>query len=310
MRESDNDEVVDAVGDGTHYLEAEAADKMCCASCGVAEVDEIKLKECNDCDLVRYCSDKCQKDHRLKHEAMCKERAAALRDELLFRQPVSSHLGDCPICFLPLSIDQNQSKLKSCCSEAICKGCSQAHCLHQLQQRQYPTCPFCRHPVPKSQEEANKNMMKRAVANDPAALSGMGRLYCNEGEYETAFDYLTKAAALGDMDAHYNLSRLYQEGQGVEKDEEKELYHLEEAAIAGHPTARYSLACIEMMNDRFVRAVKHHIIAANLGYDDSIQALKEFYKRGLVSKEDFAAALRGHQAAVDATKSPQREAAS
>ena len=32
-------------------------------------------------------------------------------------------------------------------------------------------------------------------------------------------------------------------------------------------------------------------------------------KRGFVKKEDFAAALRGHQAAVDATKSPQRQAA-
>ena len=29
----------------------------------------------------------------------------------------------------------------------------------------------------------------------------------------------------------------------------------------------------------------------------------------LVSKEDFEAALRGHQAAVDATKSQQRDAA-
>jgi hypothetical protein len=28
---------------------------------------------------------------------------------------------------------------------------------------------------------------------------------------------------------------------------------------------------------------------------------------GVVSKEDYAAALRGHQAAVDATKSKQRE---
>jgi len=26
--------------------------KMCCASCGVAEVDDIKLMECADCDLV------------------------------------------------------------------------------------------------------------------------------------------------------------------------------------------------------------------------------------------------------------------
>uniref|UniRef100_A0A7S1CRA6 Sel1 repeat family protein n=1 Tax=Skeletonema marinoi TaxID=267567 RepID=A0A7S1CRA6_9STRA len=84
---------------------------------------------------------------------------------------------------------------------------------------------------------------------------------------------------------------------------------LEEAAIAGHPQARYNLAGYEWRNERFDRAVKHWIIAANLGYDDSIQRLKESYKDGLVSKEDFAGALRAHQAAIDATKSPQREAA-
>ena len=26
---------------------------LCCASCGIAELDEIKLKECDDCDLVK-----------------------------------------------------------------------------------------------------------------------------------------------------------------------------------------------------------------------------------------------------------------
>ena len=84
-------------------LEAEAAAMMCCASCGVAEVDDIKLKECDACDLVRYCSDKCQQDHRPYHDASCKERATELREEVLFRQPESTHLGDCPICLLPLS---------------------------------------------------------------------------------------------------------------------------------------------------------------------------------------------------------------
>ena len=59
--------------------EAEAAD-MCCASCGIAEVDEIKLMECDACDLVRYCSDKCQQDHSQQHGTVCKERAAELRD--------------------------------------------------------------------------------------------------------------------------------------------------------------------------------------------------------------------------------------
>jgi hypothetical protein len=35
----------------------------CCASCGIAEVDDIKLNICTDCDLARYCSVKCQKNH-------------------------------------------------------------------------------------------------------------------------------------------------------------------------------------------------------------------------------------------------------
>jgi TPR repeat protein len=109
--------------------------------------------------------------------------------------------------------------------------------------------------------------------------------------------------------AHYNLSVIYRKGEGVEKDEKKEIYHLEEAAIAGHPIARCTLAMNEGRNKRYERAVKHWIIAANLGCDDSVKKLKQFYVHGKVSKEDFAAALRAHQAAVDAMKSPQREAA-
>ena len=91
----------------SNNLDAEAADN-CCASCGIAEVDDIKSKECDGCDLVRYCSDECQKDHRPEHEAMCKERVAELRDEILFKQPESSHLGDCPICCLPTPIDDKK----------------------------------------------------------------------------------------------------------------------------------------------------------------------------------------------------------
>jgi len=40
-----------------------------------------------------------------------------------------------------------------------------------------------------------------------------------------------------------------------------------------------------------------------------MEGLKESYPDGLVSKEDFAAALRAYQAALDATKSPQRDKA-
>ena len=152
-------------------------------------------------------------------------------------------------------------------------------------------------------------MKKRVAANDEAAMGQMGFRHYGEGKYAAAFKYFTKAAELGDVDAHFNLSIMYRKGQGVEEDQEKEVYHLEEAAIQGQPGARFTLACYEERNGKIDRALKHWIIAANLGYDLSIQMLKECYKDGLVSKDDFAAALRAHQAAVDATKSPQRDSA-
>jgi hypothetical protein len=44
---------------------AVAAGNMCCASCGTAAVDDIKLKNCDGgCDLVKYCSDTCEANHR------------------------------------------------------------------------------------------------------------------------------------------------------------------------------------------------------------------------------------------------------
>ena len=57
--------------------------------------------------------------------------------------------------------------------------------------------------------------------------------------------------------------------------------------------------------------MKHLLISASLGDDLSLEELKIEYAtgRGYVSKEDFAAALRAHQAAVDAMKSPQRDEA-
>jgi TPR repeat protein len=118
------------------------------------------------------------------------------------------------------------------------------------------------------------------------------------------------------MEAHYKLAIMYRDGNGVEEDEEKLMHHFEEAAIGGHPSARHDLAVNEFTNGKRERAAKHWIIAANQGQDLSIQLLKVTFKlegieggRRSVCKEDFAAALRGHQAAVKATKSPEREEA-
>ena len=291
-----------------------ASSDICCASCGITEVDDVTLTltECDGCDLVRYCSDECQANHKSEHEAKCKERAAELRDVLLLKQPESTHLGDCPICMLPLPVDHDKYVMFNCCSKIICNGCAMASFAcrgRSFEQLIGSTCPFCRERVARTQEEKDRNTLKRIEAKDPVAMRDMGNVYFNKGDYGKAYKCLSQAADLGDAEAHFRLSILYENGQGFEKDEEKGLYHLEEAAISGHPAARIGLSRYELERNRHDRAIKHWIIAANLGDDFSIKMLKLGYKHGKVSKEDFAAALRAHKTAVDAMKSPERDLA-
>ena len=280
-----------------------------CANCGKAAVDNINFRISTAGKLVKYCSVDCRKAHRPRHEKACNKPMAEIRDDRLFTQPDGSHLGECSICCLPLPLDTRKSVINSCCCKRLCKGCNHANHAREEEQGLYAKCAFCREPLPKSEEECEKNFTERAKANDPVAICQKGITCSSRGDYEGAFQYYTKAAALGNINAHYNLAGRYYEGEGVEKDEEKEIYHLEEAAIGGHPDARFNLGCYEESNKRIERAMKHYIIAATLGHDEALAAVEYLFAKGLGKKEDHEAALCGHQAAVDAAKSEQREKA-
>ena len=290
------------------------ADEMSrCASCGIAENDDIKLRKCA-CYLAKYCGVKCQKEHRPKHKRECKKRVAELRDELLFKQPESSQFGDCPICCLPIPIPKSQDTVRStrysCCSKVVCDGCVYANDLREKEGRLPPTCPFCRHPTPKTEEERLLLKMKRVEAKDPGAMNSEGLRHYKAGNHARAIEYWEKAAGLGDIEAHYHLSNAYDGGaHGVESDMKKFTNHAEQAAIGGHTMARYNLAVKECQKGNIERGVKHWVIAANLGCDFSIKELKEEYARGVIIKEKYATALRAYQVAVNASKSAQRDAA-
>ncbi len=232
---------------------------------------------------------------------------AELRDRDLFTQPDSSHLGDCPICCLPLSLDQSKATFMGCCSKNMCRGCQYANAKRENEAGLEQRCAFCREPAPKSYEKHLKNVMNRIKKNDPDAMCYIGKIRHMKRDYENAFEYWTKAAGLSHPEAHFWLSRLYCEGRGVEKDMKKYAYHSEEAAIGGHPEARYNLGCEEVTKGRYERGKRHFIIAANLGYHKSLKFLMQLYAAKHANKEDYEGALRGYQAAVDATKSSERE---
>ena len=218
-------------------------------------------------------------------------------------------MGECPICFLPLPLVPTKSIFMGCCSKMICKGCCYANMKREKAAGLEQRCPFCRNPAPKSQDEIYKNVMERIEKKDPVAMTEMGKRNRREGDYEKALEYFTKAVDLGDVTAQFCLATLYYKGEGVEKDMKKAVYRWEQAAIGGHPSARACLAEYEKNKGRFNRAAKHFIIAANLGHDLSLKYVKDLFVQGVVSKEDYAAALRAYQAAVNETKSAERDEA-
>ena len=131
---------------------------MRCANCGIGEGDDIKLKTCTACKSVRYCGVKCQKQHRPKHKRDCKKREAEFRDEILFRQPASSH---CPICFLPMPLDNQKSTFMNCCNKFICNGCFRASEKIDAVENKDSMCPFCRHPNPTRRRKLNRGRLRR-----------------------------------------------------------------------------------------------------------------------------------------------------
>eukprot|EP00577_Skeletonema_sp_RCC1716_P026154 CAMPEP_0113431844 /NCGR_PEP_ID=MMETSP0013_2-20120614/33806_1 /TAXON_ID=2843 ORGANISM="Skeletonema costatum, Strain 1716" /NCGR_SAMPLE_ID=MMETSP0013_2 /ASSEMBLY_ACC=CAM_ASM_000158 /LENGTH=170 /DNA_ID=CAMNT_0000320873 /DNA_START=299 /DNA_END=809 /DNA_ORIENTATION=+ /assembly_acc=CAM_ASM_000158 len=169
--------------------------------------------------------------------------------------------------------------MMGCCSKMICNGCDYANKMREFAENLRHKCPFCRDPIPNSEAKAEAKFIQRVEANDPVAIREMGVRQYNDGDHESAFEYFTKAAGLSDVDpvgkphplfARHDWGSMFGEGlptltslmneEGIdgstklttllgigEKDEKKEMYHLEKAAICGHIEARYNLAICEKM---------------------------------------------------------------
>ena len=77
---------------------------MSCANCGTDEKGEgISLKACKSCMLVKCCNPTCQRNHWPKHKKPCKQRAAELHDEALFKDPPPKE--DCPVVVVIIAVD-------------------------------------------------------------------------------------------------------------------------------------------------------------------------------------------------------------
>ena len=175
-------------------------------------------------------------------------------------------------------------------------------------------CPFCRVPLPKLDDEIRERIMKRVEMDDAVAIYSLGRCYYVPvlgfpQDRAKALELWHWAGELGCASAYYNLGHAYYHGTGVERDIELAKHYFELAAIGGDAEARYKLGISEERVGDMSRALKHHMIAAGSGDNDSLKKIREFYMNGHATKDDYAKALRLCQKYVDGIKSAQRDKA-
>jgi len=99
-----------------------------------------------------------------------------ISDEELFKQPPAE---DCPICFLLLPTLDTGRKYYACCGKEICCGCVYAPVYDNQGRIVKRTCPFCRAPMPISDEGVVERFKKRIEADDPIAICNQGRQYAS-----------------------------------------------------------------------------------------------------------------------------------
>ena len=180
--------------DKLHYNIMSTTDT--CSNCGKGEECSGDLKACTACNMVKYCNRDCQIAHRPQHKKACKKRASELHDEALFRQPLPPE--ECPICFLHLPLDREQTYFHSCCGEIVCGGCEHAMIAEELKQgkkrNEIGACPFCRTLYQYSGDEELaqvKRHTEKGVREAFFVLAG----YYNDGVYGLQHDR-TKANEL------------------------------------------------------------------------------------------------------------------
>ena len=277
-----------------------------CANCGKGEESTCDLRACAACKLVKYCNRECQIAHRPLHKKACKKRAAELHDEALFKEPPPT--DDCPICFLPLPLDGGHTIFKSCCGKMICRGCvdaidEEAH----WRGGEVGLCAFCRELAPTSAEENVKRIKKLMKRENADAFFNFAGYYATgvmgmPQDLVKANELWLRAGKLGCAQAYSKLGNSYESGRGVEMDEKKAKHYWELAAMKGNVIARYNLGIVEDRANNLTRACKHLILAAKVGHKPSLDALKEGFMNGIVTKDEYANTLRAYLSRQDEMK--------
>ena len=236
---------------------------------------------------------------------------------------------ECPLCFVPLPLDESAFCYSVCCGKIICASCRFEIWRAELAKNvtadnrtEMPSeeelnamkqsCAFCRTARPQTVEEDIERFEKRISEGDGIAASNLGTSYLigvlNEShdlpkDEVKGLKYLHLAADdLGSPQAMAELGSIY-----LRRDDAKAREYLERAVRLGYVNARCLLGTLEMLEGKPDLALRHWTLAANAGDPSSVKQIWKAFSKGLIAKTDLENLLRTHKKACDDMNSEERE---
>jgi len=240
-------------------------------------------------------------------------------DDELFKD--SPPQDKCQLCFDTIPADTGVFELlcsmyQLCCGKTMCTICSL-----ELREKMKKgiikeRCAYCRAPSPRSdnvQLERCKRRMEDEKDLNAYRLLGYAYQFGRWGlsrSSNNALKLWNHAANQGDFKSHAAIGRIYLLGSYPKQDMEKATYHLKLAAIGGDEKSRHIVGMLELKNGNIAQAMKHFIISARAGYDNSLKQVEEGYRNGhIATKDTYSSTLVKHKESKDQMTSTERDRA-
>ena len=230
---------------------------------------------------------------------------------------------ECPVCLVPLPLENSLASYWSCCGMVVCKACKEENRRalvitnrKRAEKKLQPierSCAFCRSPLHKTDSECINQYHERINKDDLMAMFVISKYY-RSGELGVvkdnaeSFKWIQRAADLGFPEAIFALGYCFLNGViGVIQDEEKGILFMEEAAKKGDVTARYRLGCLETKLHHHDLAIRHFKLAAAAGDEAAMKELWKYFSSHKLTKPELEETLRAHKLACDEMNSEHRE---
>ena len=249
----------------------------------------------------------------------------------------------CPLCKVTLPLKQSQKTFLLCCGTEICRACNASAYAAGIPTKRENTnssdddddeineieeievegdetkdqmtmcCVLCNAEAPAGVENI-LNLLQRRIEEDqdPNAMHVLSGLYWDENGVENnpkkALELCTRAADADHAEACHELALIYCEGKyGVPQDLNKGKMLLFRAARLGSAVSLNALGGLMIQEGNVQLGTSYWLLGASNGEEYALHNVKKAFEGKVISKEDYASALRSYQTAHGETRSPKRD---